>query len=257
MNAMNNVCEVEGCDKPRHGNFPWCKMHYTRWRRHGDPIKKLNLMGEYDVCQVEGCNRTDISGHGYCMKHYTRWKRHRDTSIIKRDGNQGCKIDGCNREHRCHGYCEIHYIRLRKYGDPLCIIRNFNRGRKCKIDGCDAPSRCNGYCCTHDHRMRRYNDPNRVKRWVSNLEMIAMAKLYQLGIHDYIFQFRYKNYFPGFGDDFKADFFILVKFLDLEVDGFYHRGREFNDLVRDLKVRNELNINTNRVKGTEVWKLKI
>jgi hypothetical protein len=29
-------CKEPGCDQP-HDSLGWCTMHYTRWRRHGDP----------------------------------------------------------------------------------------------------------------------------------------------------------------------------------------------------------------------------
>lgn len=34
---MAKACIIDGCDKPQlaHG---WCTAHYTRWRRHGDPL---------------------------------------------------------------------------------------------------------------------------------------------------------------------------------------------------------------------------
>ena len=31
------TCSVEGCDRPA-GTRGWCNKHYTRWRRHGDPV---------------------------------------------------------------------------------------------------------------------------------------------------------------------------------------------------------------------------
>ena len=34
-----NTCTIEGCDKPvRSARAQWCKMHYHRWYRHGDPL---------------------------------------------------------------------------------------------------------------------------------------------------------------------------------------------------------------------------
>ena len=39
---QSSKCSIEGCDKP-HMAGGWCKMHWTRWRRHGDPF--VNLQG--------------------------------------------------------------------------------------------------------------------------------------------------------------------------------------------------------------------
>ena len=33
---MLNTCVIDGCEKPVHGRG-WCKAHYIRWERHGDP----------------------------------------------------------------------------------------------------------------------------------------------------------------------------------------------------------------------------
>lgn len=31
------LCGIEGCGKRRHSRG-WCRAHYTRWQRHGDPL---------------------------------------------------------------------------------------------------------------------------------------------------------------------------------------------------------------------------
>jgi hypothetical protein len=32
------ICDIDGCEKPaRTAAAAWCKMHYHRWYRHGDP----------------------------------------------------------------------------------------------------------------------------------------------------------------------------------------------------------------------------
>lgn len=38
-------CKIEGCGKPPHGQG-WCKMHHTRWLRHGDPLAGRTPKGE-------------------------------------------------------------------------------------------------------------------------------------------------------------------------------------------------------------------
>ena len=34
------MCAVPDCGKRAHSRG-WCPMHYTRWKRHGDPVKRL------------------------------------------------------------------------------------------------------------------------------------------------------------------------------------------------------------------------
>lgn len=31
-------CSIEGCDHADRGNSQWCRMHYMRWYRYGDPL---------------------------------------------------------------------------------------------------------------------------------------------------------------------------------------------------------------------------
>ena len=45
--ANNSLCEIKGCNKPFYARG-WCRMHYMRWRRHGDP-KKLSSVGNGSI----------------------------------------------------------------------------------------------------------------------------------------------------------------------------------------------------------------
>lgn len=38
MEADGIICLIEGCDRIATGSRGWCKRHYTRWQRHGDPL---------------------------------------------------------------------------------------------------------------------------------------------------------------------------------------------------------------------------
>jgi hypothetical protein len=42
---MRNTCIVEGCGKAVHGQG-YCKKHYLRWMRHGDPNKTFKIIGD-------------------------------------------------------------------------------------------------------------------------------------------------------------------------------------------------------------------
>lgn len=35
--TVRGICSIEGCEKPHYARG-WCKKHWYRWRRHGDPL---------------------------------------------------------------------------------------------------------------------------------------------------------------------------------------------------------------------------
>lgn len=45
------TCSIEGCGRPTVNKTGlWCKRHYTRWWRHGDPLKRTRLAcGEAEI----------------------------------------------------------------------------------------------------------------------------------------------------------------------------------------------------------------
>ena len=107
-------CEIEGCGELIYARS-FCQMHYTRLRRHGDPLHvgSRHAQGE---CSVDGCDNDAIK-RGWCNKHYTRWrlkgsptapkhraaKRRRDSAGYVRvmvEGHPNAGADGRVPEHR-------------------------------------------------------------------------------------------------------------------------------------------------------------
>lgn len=74
------ICTIAGCKKP-HEARGWCRKHYARWRRLGDPLG--------------GGRRRPAPADGQCT------------------------IESCGRPHHGRGFCSTHYARFQKYGDPL------------------------------------------------------------------------------------------------------------------------------------------
>jgi len=69
------TCSIEGCDG-EYKNLGYCKRHYQRFKRYGDPLKTFKTAnGEHKGCKVEGCDGKHM-GFGYCQKHYYRFKNH-------------------------------------------------------------------------------------------------------------------------------------------------------------------------------------
>lgn len=55
-------------------------MHYTRWRRYGDPLAPVRARAANygdTRCAVEGCGKA-VHAHGYCPTHLRRWRMYGD-----------------------------------------------------------------------------------------------------------------------------------------------------------------------------------
>lgn len=104
------LCIFDGCDGP--ANVPgtakgFCRMHYGRLWRHGDPSVVLINVHNEPVCSVGGCDRKHVA-KGLCGYHYAQ---HRDA---KQDA---CSVPSCDLLVKCRGWCQGHYTRWKKTGD--------------------------------------------------------------------------------------------------------------------------------------------
>jgi hypothetical protein len=68
-------CSVDDCSEPRHGRKDWCKTHYRRWRRTGDPLGMQRTLRAPAPCSVDGCDRLRYGRQDWCRMHYGRWRR--------------------------------------------------------------------------------------------------------------------------------------------------------------------------------------
>jgi hypothetical protein len=110
------TCSIDGCDRP--ANVPgsargWCRAHYRRWQRYGDPHEKPRRVAKWvGVCDVEGCDLR-IYGHGLCQKHWANKRRTGDPLGLQRVP-QSCSADGCEQTATARGMCRGHYDQARR-----------------------------------------------------------------------------------------------------------------------------------------------
>lgn len=72
--AAMKLCAVDGCGKPASCRG-WCRAHYTRWQRNGDPNIKKTGGTIRGVCSIAECGEPHKS-RGFCSTHYARWGKH-------------------------------------------------------------------------------------------------------------------------------------------------------------------------------------
>lgn len=73
------ICTVLDCDRTAKNGRGWCGMHYSRWRRTGDPVE---ILRKKRSCTVDGCDRSR-KGQGFCSLHYDRWRKFGDPLATK------------------------------------------------------------------------------------------------------------------------------------------------------------------------------
>lgn len=72
-------CSIDGCEKGEPIVRGWCKRHYRRWQRHGDPLAGGSYKSKPSspFCTIDGCKGKHF-GRGWCNKHYQRWQKYGD-----------------------------------------------------------------------------------------------------------------------------------------------------------------------------------
>jgi hypothetical protein len=81
----NAICRFEGCERLVHARG-WCRMHWRRWRRTGDPGGKSAKHGEHvkeqkrsvgQRCAVAICDELAVR-RIWCNAHYRAWLKYKD-----------------------------------------------------------------------------------------------------------------------------------------------------------------------------------
>lgn len=95
------TCTVNECERLNHSGG-YCKVHYTRWKRHGDPLTRLrkeSVPTGKGPCAVEGCDK-EQKVRGWCPMHYQRQRQFGSLesprpSLLERFNEKVRKTDSC------------------------------------------------------------------------------------------------------------------------------------------------------------------
>jgi len=88
----SRVCLVNNaeCSPAGHLSRGWCRVHYARWKKHGDPLAEVRLYRAPKVCAINNEECSAPGGEirrGMCQKHYMRWWKHGDPNKVSPAGN--------------------------------------------------------------------------------------------------------------------------------------------------------------------------
>lgn len=98
------ICSIPDCGRPVDARS-WCKTHWMRWKRHGDPLGSAPRRPER-TCDVDGCDAKHY-GAGLCANHYARRRRTgslHDTRAESRDAHERFeeRVDRTTTPDGCH-----------------------------------------------------------------------------------------------------------------------------------------------------------
>lgn len=104
-------CAIEDCER-RWYCRDWCRPHYTRWSKYGDPLGTPPPKPTVTQCAIEDCTKLRYQAHWLCGSHYMRQYRYGDPladmrpprrmDITYRTAHERISVDrGKADEHEC------------------------------------------------------------------------------------------------------------------------------------------------------------
>lgn len=104
------LCKVKKCNKGYYC-LDYCRAHYLKFKKYGDPLKIVHKTIHVDTCAVLGCpNQYFLKD--YCEKHYWRNQRYGSPNVVKKNLEHSgkCDIKDCKNEYYAKNWCKNHYM---------------------------------------------------------------------------------------------------------------------------------------------------
>ena len=159
----STTCSIEGCERAKLARG-WCRAHYNRWKRHGDPLGGAAERSTGRVCEVPGCGGKH-EGRGYCAPHYNRYMAHGDPLWEKpARAVPDCSVEGCENPSRKRSWCASHYSQWTREGAVRPFHYKWHRGETCVVceretGGTDGLRKFCSWNCAQAHKTYGGNVP--------------------------------------------------------------------------------------------------
>lgn len=106
------------------------------------------------TCKVDTCTK-HVHALDLCVAHYQRLRK---TGDVRPDepvrkwvqGQEGCKVGDCQRDHAANGFCQAHQTQFNKYGvvvEPSDSCAMCGREEDLCIDHCHETGKVRGVLC--------------------------------------------------------------------------------------------------------------
>ena len=147
-------CSIDDCTRQAQARG-WCKMHWRRWRRSGDP-NNVQKRGSWNKkagpCRVDHCGR-QAHARALCTMHYARWAKHGDTETL---GPTGRPIKG---DHQSFAGVHKRLGRTRGPASDLACVDCGDDAHEWSYDGLDPHElmgESNGFTLAYSLELAHY-----------------------------------------------------------------------------------------------------